>query len=198
MKSSTFITISLLFAAMVTSVAAQRTKGVFQANSTGFSYSAADFTGHLFLNVQIPTAPSQGSTPALGIFAVDYITGATVDGGGKIPWSAVRATASGITVDIPDVRLLQGPNFALTYNGLTDFSIQVAVAPTSEWQQKSTSNYTVRTPLPTIHFERDVYDTVETSMAITGTVLGWTMPRNDIYGLTSEIYKNTVRSHIVQ
>ena len=201
MKPSTLITTALLLASLVTSADAQRIKGMFHTNSTGFSYSAGDFTGHVVLNVQIPTSPTQGSTPSLGILAVDYITGATVDGGGKIPWSAITATGSRITVDIPDIRILIGPNFTLNYNGLTDFSIHVVVTPTSDWQQKSTSNYVVRNPIPTVHFEKDVYDTVETSMAITGTVFEWTMPHGDIYGLSyydSEIFKNTVRVHIVQ
>jgi hypothetical protein len=201
MKPSTLIATALLLASLVTSADAQRTKGNFQTNSTGFSYGAGDFTVHIMLNAQIPTPPTHGSLPSLGIFAVDYITGAWVDGGGKIPWSAITASGGRITVDISDIRTLVGPDFTLNYNGLTDFSIHFVVTPTSDWQQKSTSNYVVRNPIPAIHFEKDVYDTVETSMAIAGNVFEWPMPHGDIYGLSyydSEIFKKTVRVHIVQ
>lgn len=199
MKSSILITTALLLASLVTSAAAQRTKGIFQTNSTGFSYSAADFTGHVFLTVQIPTAPSK-SAPSLYVLVVDYLTGAALYATGPIPWSVVKATGNSFTLNIADVRALAGLNSTLIYNGITDFSIQVAVTTTPDWQQKSTSNYTARTPQPngTVQFEKDVADTVETSMAIKGTVVGEPVPRNDMYGLVSEIYQSKVRTHTVQ
>lgn len=200
MKPFIFITTTLLLASMFTSAVAQRTHGVFQTNSTGFSYSAADFTGHVFLTLQIPTAPGNSSTPTLYVLAVDYVTGAAAYATGRIPWSAVKATGSSFTLNIADVRALAGLSFTLTYNDITDFSIQVAVTTMPDWQQKSTSNYTARTPQPngTVQLEKDVTDTVETSMAIKGTVVGMLVPRNDMYGLVSEIFQSKVRAHTVQ
>jgi hypothetical protein len=45
---------------------------------------------------------------------------------------------------------------------------------------------------------KEVIDTVETSVAIQGTAIGWSLPRSDIYGFQNEIYQQTVRSHTVQ
>ena len=198
MKSAIFITV--LLATIVSSASAQRTKGMIQSNSTGFSYAAADFTGHVFLSAQIPTAPGKSSAPSLSILMVDYVTGAALYAAGPIPWSAVKATGNSFTLNIADIRSLPGLSSTLTYNGVTDFSIQVAVTTTPDWQQKSTSTYTARLPQldGSVLLDKEVVDLLETSIAIKGTVVGQTLPRNDIYGLVSEIFQRTLRVHTVQ
>jgi hypothetical protein len=59
LKSAVFV--SLMLAAFTLPAAAQRSKGAFLTNSTGFDYSAGDFTGHIVFRAQTPTAPTQNS-----------------------------------------------------------------------------------------------------------------------------------------
>ncbi len=173
----------LISPALTTARAADPLTAAILHNSTTVSYYYQGNSNNIFLDVRTWQNPNEARQADLMLFFYDWTTsaGRLLDAYGSIPPSMIKVTGQTVTVNIPDVRQLVGPDFYIRseLNVVGPIAIDCTFVSTPKLIIEETSKFTERDDevggkaIITKAFGKSITYTA----AVTGQVAGYTLPQ---------------------
>ena len=189
-RSAKHLLATLVLIALASTAASASNHPSFRQRVVTGYYGFAGTHIDVGLTISLYMVPSKGLEGVVGVYIADRggASNRILSAGGKAPLSALKITGQTITVNLPNLRDLVGPDFELAETGFHGpIPMKCTIAQTDSWKVAYTQRLTERVPQADgkTLVEKSNQNSTGVSAFAEGVIADYELPLSDpLYGYT--------------